>query len=707
MKHNVLFEIGCEEIPARFVSGFLADLKVKTEEKLKRERLGFSNIITLGTSRRLVLFVENLDAKQIDLAEEIKGPPADISFDTSGKPKPAAIGFAKTQGVKPEELIVKPSGPKDYLFAKVLHKGQLTEKLLVTLLPEIISALYQPLAMRWGEIDYKFIRPIHWLLALYGDKIIKFELAGVKSGNFTEGHRYFKGKEARFELKEADLTAYKNKLKERGVIVDQAERKELIRRETEILASKQRAIALIEDDLLDEVTYLVELPKGYVGTIDKTFLTIPPEVLITSMKKNQKYFPLLDQGGKLIAKFIVITNGCETESVIEGNQKVLSARLTDAKFFFAEDQKIPLAKRRVDLEKVGYFEKLGTIAKKMERVAKLAEVIGKRLKLDEAELTIVRRIAELAKADLTTKMVYEFPELQGVMGKEYALLSGEDPRVALGIYEHYLPRFADDDLPRSKEGMVVALADRLDSLVGCFSVGSIPTGSVDPYGLRRAVNGIIRIILDKKLDLFLAELIEQSYKLYEPVFMTYLFEKGETGYQDFSRIKRQLLEFIAGRLKPILLEEGIRYDVVEAVLAEPNDILDCFGKAAVINRLVAAESLIGIVRSADRVARLSKEVTAQEINDSLLIDEAEKKLAELYTKVNWEVREAINREDWDKALVALARLTLPIEDFFTQVLVMHDDPKLKANRLALLKALANLYNAVADFRQIVIEGEKK
>lgn len=697
---NALLEIGCEEIPARFMPGFLADLKEKAAEKLKRERISFSLVQTLGTYRRLTLFIVNLAPKQEDLAEEIKGPPADRAFDEAGNPTQAAIGFAKSQKTSLNNLIVKKHGSNDYVFAKIVRKGKATEKVLAELFPEIISSIYQPLAMRWGNLEFKFIRPIHWIVALCGNKAVKFKLAGIASSNKTKGHRYLKLKAKNLKIKTAELLSYKKLLLKLGIIVDQDERKELIRKKVEEAAKKAKVKALIDEELLDEVTFLVENPIAYVGKFNSAFLAIPQDVLITSMRKNQKYFPLLDKSGNLVAKFVVIADGCKNPGIVAGNQKVLSARLADAKFFFEEDQKLPLKVRVADLERVAFFEKLGTMTHKVERIAKLAEWIGKRLGLGDSK--IIRRIAELCKADLTTKMVYEFPELQGVIGREYALLSGEDPKVAQGIFEHYLPRYADDELPQSLEGMVVALADRIDSLVGCFSIGSIPTGSVDPYGLRRAVHGIIRIVAEKKLDLLLDEVIEHSYKLYEPVFLGYLFEKGETGYQDFAKIKKQLLSFISARLKPLLLEKGIRYDIVDAVLADFNDVLDTYEKAVVLNGLTSQKWFPGIVASADRVFRIVKNAPQREVVEADLVDKEEKELFELYMKVNWAVGEAVNAENWQKAAVELAKLTDPIERFFDKVLVMHKDEKLKQNRLALLKSLEKLYLRVADFKKIVI-----
>ncbi|MFA5840017.1 MAG: glycine--tRNA ligase subunit beta [Candidatus Margulisiibacteriota bacterium] len=689
---NALLEIGCEEIPARFMPAFLEDLKKKTEEKLAREKLIYEKVQTLGTYRRLTLYIEGLSAKQPDISEENRGPAAEIAFDALGVPRPAAIGFAKGQGVAVTALVVKPVNGKNYVFAQISRKGQSTEKVLATLFPEIISSLYLPLAMRWGDLDFKFIRPIHWIVALCGSKVVKFELAGIKSSNKSR---------ALIVLK-ADLSTYKSVLKKAGVIVDQSERLELVKKEVQACAKKAESDALLDESLLTEVNFLVENPKAYVGSFNPDFLNIPQEVLITSMKKNQKYFPLLDKVGKLKAKFVVVTDGCKNPGVVDGNQKVLSARLSDAKFFFDEDLKSPLKMRMPNLEKVAYFEKLGSIANKVERMVKLSEWIGKRLALSSGEQIIVRRIAELCKADLTTKMVYEFPELQGTMGKEYALRSNEDPKVANGIFEHYLPRFAEDVLPSSMAGTVVALADRIDTLVGSFSIGAIPSGSVDPYGLRRAVIGIVRIVVEKKLDLLLDEVIEHSHKLYEPVFLAFLFSKGETGYKDYSKIEKQIIEFIAGRVKAILLDQGIRYDVVDAVIDNCNDIRDIMVKADVINKIVSQSWLSGIVASADRVSRIAKDAPRDEVLEADLIEKEEKDLHAIYLKTNWEVSEAINKEKWAEAIQAISALTQPIEVFFDKIMVMHKDEILKHNRLALLKAIEKLYLRIADFKKIVV-----
>lgn len=690
---NILLELGCEEIPARFMTGFLDDLKAKTEERLKKERLTAAKVETLGTNRRLVLYIENIPQQQQEVVEEIKGPPADLAFDPAGNPNQAALGFARSQGVVASQLFKRAVGPKEYVFAKVVRRGQPTEKLMQTVLPEIVAALCQPLAMRWGGLDVKFIRPIHSILALAGKKVIHFEIAGIKAANKTFSHRYKKATTAQLLINSAELSDYKKALLKLGVVVDQNERQVMIREQVKALAQKAGASAVIKDDLLSEVNFLVENPIAYIGKFNPDFLAVPQEVLITSMQKNQKYFPLIDRAGKLQAKFIVVTNGCPTAKVVEGNEKVLTARLSDARFFFEEDKKSTLNQKSPELAKVSFFEKLGNLQQKSERLARLAEWIGKRWGLDEAGLKTCRRIAELCKVDLTTKMVFEFPELQGVMGREYALASGENPKVAEGIFEHYLPRSIEDKTPLTIEGSVVAVADRLDTVVGAFLTGFVPSGSEDPYGIRRAVIGIIRIIMAGKFDLLLDEAIEQACKNYEA-----LLPAAKEGGQ----AKKNILDFVAGRLKPLLLEKGIRYDIVDAVLYNFNDILDVVEKSAALNSIVAEDWLKGVVASADRLSKIAGKAPREQVLEHDLVEPEEKALHELYLKTNWAVAQEIKNEEWLAATGELAKLTVPIEHFFDKILVMHQDERLKLNRLALLKSFEKLYLSVADFRKLVL-----
>lgn len=684
-ENNLLLEVGCEEMPARFMPALLADLKKKSEEKLSAARLSYLRVETLGTHKRLVLYIEGLAQQQPDEVLEVKGPPAEAG-------EGAAQGFAKKYGVNAKELKVRTEGNRNYLVATVKKKGLAAEKVLITLLPEIICSLYLPLSMRWGDLDFKFIRPIHWILALYGKKIIKFQLAGIQSSNRTCGHRFRVGTalvavRSRGQGQALSLHSYKEFLRKKGVIVDQNERRALIKAKVK----KAAAGALIDEGLLEEVNYLVEYPEALVGSFDSDFLSLPKDVLITSMKKNQKYFPVLDQSGELTSRFVLVADGVKQKNLKDGNQKVISARLSDARFFFEEDRKRPLASRISDLKRVEFFEKLGNLYEKTERLVKLAEFIARTLKVAPEQTAQIKRIAELSKADLTTQMVFEFPELQGVMGREYARIEGEDRVVVEGIFEHYLPRFAEDKLPQSVPGYIVALADKIDTLVGCFAIGSIPTGSVDPYGLRRQALGVIKIILDKKIDLALNEIIEQAFRLYRPLLKE---------LTDYEKTLRHLREFLGGRLKVILLEENLPFDTVDAALHKFTDVLEAQKIARVLSLFRGQDWFKGVCATQDRLKRITKGVTREHVIEADLTDAEEKQLHAEYLKVNWDVEEKVNAGAYEEAVKQLARLTDPVEKFFEKVLVMHENERLKLNRLALLRSIEKTFEQVADFTRI-------
>lgn len=683
---DLFFELGCEEIPARFLPELIADLQKKAQEKLTANGLRHGNVETFGTPRRLVLFVENIPAKQPDITEELKGPPAEIAFDKDGQPTQAAIGFAKKNNLDVNSLTTKTENNRKFVSATIVRKGVNTEKLLSTLLPEIISSLYLPISMKWGAEEFKFIRPIHWILALYGKKIIKFQLAGIKSSNTTYGHRFLTNIE--YRISNADINIYKKLLLKKGVIADQDQRKEAVRK----AVKKAAPSVLIDEELLSEVTNLVEMPYAIVCSFNPEFLALPKEVLITSMKKNQKYFPILDPKGKLTENFVVVTNGCKDKTVRNGNQKVISARLSDAKFFFDEDRAMPLRARVGDLKRVQFFEGLGDMEKKTIRLIKLSEFIAKQLKVDPKHHENIERVAGLCKADLLTKMVFEFPELQGVMGREYALISGEERAVADGIFEHYLPKHAEDALPKTIPGVIVSLADKIDTLVGCFGIGKIPTGSADPYGLRRAVTGVIRIIIENKLELPLDEIISFAMKEYLDILKDVPFEK----------VYKQLLEFIGGRLKGIMLDEGLAYDVIDASFANLSDIFFTYEIAHALQEYRKNGWFLGIVQTHDRISRISDKATRDEVIEQDLIEEIEKELFHLYLKINWDVEENINKGNYKLALESLAKLTEPVEQFFVKILVMHQDERIKTNRLALLKTLNSLFLKASDFRKIVV-----
>ncbi len=687
---NALLEVGCEEIPARFVNGLLSELKHKAQEKLADSRISYSKITTLGTPRRLALFIEDLSRKQPDLTEELQGPPSEIAYDRDNKPTPAATGFAKKCGLEVSKLKIKNSGGRNYVFATLKRKGQPTEKLLKTLFPAILSSIYLPLAMRWGDCEFKFIRPIHWLVALAGNKVVPFELAGIKSSNLSRGHRY--AKKPNCWITRADLELYKSTLRRLSVVVDQNERKAEIKEAVAYAAKQAGGQALIEEDLLNEVTYLVEKPKAYMGNFKEEFLTLPKEVLITSMKKNQKYFPILDRSGKLAPRFVLVTNDCGNKKVVDGNLKVITARLSDAMFFFNEDRKLPLKLRRPDLKRVEYFEKLGNLFDKTERLKNLAVYLARHLKIDEQNYKTIETAAELSKADLVTHMVFEFPELQGIMGREYAIASGEKEEVGRAIFEHYLPRSQDDALPQSISGMVLSLADKIDTLAGCFTIGKIPSGSEDPYGLRRAAYGIVKIVLDKKLDLMLDEAFEHALRLH-----------NREGIMP-AKVIKQLLDFIGGRVKIVLLDDKISPDIMEAVLSEFNDILEARDLAAALSKNRSADWFSGIAATHSRISRIAKGAKRDQVIEADLTEAEEIELNKTYLSVSWEASEKINKGDYDGALTELSRLTQPVEAFFKKVMVLCEDERLRTNRLALLRSIERTFLKVADFTKLQMQS---
>jgi glycyl-tRNA synthetase beta chain len=702
---NALLEVGVEEIPARFMLSFLDDLKAKAEKELGASRLSFKSVKTCGTARRLVLYIEGLVPYQDNIVEERKGPLKEKAFGADGKPTQACVGFAKSIGVDTKDLKVVTVGGKEYISGVLRVDGQPTERVLPDVLTKILSSLYLPISMRWGEGNCKFIRPVHWIASIYGAKIIGFDFAGVRSSGVTFGHRFLSGPKPLKVPTPVDLRTFRGLLLKNGVVVDQDERRGLIRSQVGTLVKNEKGAPLLEEALVNEVAFLTENPVATIGTFDPAFLKLPKDILITSMKKNQKYFPILDASKKLRSSFVIVTDCPDkavADSTIKGNEKVLRARLSDAEFFFDEDVKSSLDSRAEELKNVSFHEKLGNMHDKTIRIVELSKFIAKELKIDGSKVGVISRIASLCKTDLITKMVFEFPELQGVMGREYAYYFKEDEVVADGIFEHYLPRYSGDELPDSVGGSIVGLADRIDSIVGYFSVGLVPTGSEDPYALRRLAQGVVEIILKQKFDLILDNVVEHSYKRYEPVFINNLFNKGETGYKDYEKIKKAVLEFLAQRLKGILIAAGIRYDVCDAVLSGFSDVLYSFDNARAIMKNLDSDLVKGVVMTADRVQRLARSATREQVIEADLADPEEKALYDLYMKVNWEAGSAIDSGENEKALAELGKMTASVETFFDKVLVMDKDERTRTNRLALLKSLDIMFRTFADFPKIVL-----
>ncbi|HUW65497.1 MAG TPA: glycine--tRNA ligase subunit beta [Spirochaetia bacterium] len=692
-----LLEIGTEEMPARFISAAMASLSELAQARLAEERLICGPVRTAATPRRLALLVEDLPDRQPPLVREVKGPAAKAAFDEDGRPTRAGAGFAKSQGVRIEDLVVRPgthpkggsgSGTVDYVFAIQEKAGRPLTDVLRDVAPALITSLSFPKPMRWGSLEFPFIRPIRWLVALLDDAVVDFELAGCRAGRRTYGHRVL-GRAV--EL--AHAAQYFERLREIYVIADVEERRETILRQIHALAGAAGGSVREDPDLLEEVNNLVEYPTALAGRIEEEYLSLPRAVLITSMREHQRYFPVEMPGGSLAPLFITVRNGSadHLDTVRTGNERVLRARLADAAFFYREDLRQPLESRVEDLRKIVYLEGLGTLYDRTRRIGELAGKIAGAMSLTGQDLKHLERAATLAKADLTTAMVYEFTELQGTMGREYATAGGEHPAVAQAIYEHYLPRFAGDELPASPAGCALALADKLDHVAAIFSQNLLPSGSQDPYALRRQALGVCHIVLAGDFHLSLSRLVAWtfeglagfSFKLEEQVAQT------------------EVLEFFRSRVRGLFLERGLSYDTVEAVLSYGcDDIADVWARAAALQDFRAGQEFTSLMAAYARPHHLSKDAPAGRVNPSLFRDPAEEDLYRRCLASRMEVERYMAGADYGRALGAIAGLAGPVDNFFNAVMVMVDDPELKQNRLALLQEVAALTASVADLSRL-------
>lgn len=689
-KENLILEVGLEEVPAHFMPPALSQLKELTEAKLAEERLTFDSVKTYGTPRRIVLIVEGMSDKQGDLAKEVRGPAKKAAYDESGKPSKALQGFMRSQGVTEEALEVRQAGNAEYIFAKVEEKGAETKAILPDLLPGLLTAINWPKNMRWADCELRFVRPIKWILALYAGQTVPFELAGVKSGNTTLGHRFL----SQGELTVKDIADYKSKLAENYVVVDQNEREKMIVEDIKRVAKEQNGEVIIDEELLTEVVYLVEYPTALYGSFSEEYLVLPPEVLITSMKEHQRYFPVVKADGKLLNGFITVRNGTDAylDLVREGNERVLRARLADAIFFYEEDQKVKLEAEVPKLKSLLFQEGMGSVYDKTERLVKLVEKLGQEIGRSEDELTAAKRAAYLAKADLVTNMVKEFTELQGVMGQEYSRLSGETAEVAKGIFEHYLPRFAGDELPETIVGRLVGLADKIDTLAACFALKLIPTGSQDPYALRRQANGIVYILLNSGLRLTLTDLIDAALSFIPEDNMK--LTKAET--------RKELLEFFRQRLKNFFMDKGIKYDIVDAVMeVRLENVSDLWLRAQKVQEFLEDSLAESLLAAFTRVDNLAKKAKAGGAGRDLLQDICEQQLFDAFIVIRQEVGRSINNSDYLQAMTWLSKLRIRIDAFLEESMVMVDDLQVRNNRLALLKDIHQEFLRIADFAKIV------
>ncbi|GIP61614.1 glycine--tRNA ligase beta subunit [Virgibacillus pantothenticus] len=687
MATDALFEIGLEELPARFIDDAEKQLHDKTAAWLETLRISFTNLTTYSTPRRLAVLIEGLAEQQMSMEEEVKGPAEKIAKDETGNWTKAAVGFTKGQGKTTDDIYTKPFNGTTYIFVKKHIEGKNT----IDLLPgfkDIITSINFGKNMRWGTQTMRYARPIRWLVGLFGSAVVPFEIANVASSNTTFGHRFLGTQITINEPKN-----YEEQLHQQFVIVDAKKREAAILQGIRELEQEQSVHIPIDKELLNEVRNLVEFPQAFLGSYKREFLSIPEEVLIISMKEHQRYFPVRAQaGGELLPYFVGIRNGDDTslDTVIKGNEKVLHARLSDAAFFYDEDRKRSMKEFLTKLKRVVFQEDLGTIHEKVERVIILTRLISQHIELPTADTNRAVRAAEISKFDLTTSMVNEFTELQGVMGEKYAAFYGEDAIVAQAIREHYLPKSANGALPETAVGTVVSIADKLDTIIGCISVGLVPTGSHDPYGLRRQAIGILRMVHANKWDISVEKLIELALQVYAT-------SKVQLENQD--QAATIIEDFFLHRAAYILKETGIEQDIIHAVLHQAiGNFTYSLAKAEILSSKRNDETFKLSQEAFVRVLNLAQKADSTVIDPALLKTVSEKALYEKYYSVNQAYHQS--SRDAKEDLQLLEQLTEPIHQFFDQNMVMVDEDDIRKNRLALLHQIGQLIYSYADVTKI-------
>lgn len=686
MNNEFLLEIGTEEIPAGYIKPALSFIKERMAKELKERSLSFDKITTTATPRRLTLCVSGLDARQPDRQEKITGPPKKAAFDKDNKPTKAALGFAKTRGVSIDDIQIVSTKKGEYLMVVQEHKGEDTTVLLSGLLPDFILSIPFPKSMHWGNFRTTFARPLQWLLALFNEQVVDFTINDLSAANTTRGHRFMSTK----TVAVTDFANYLDVLRGEHVIADIKERRQIVDTEVTTAAGKSGNKVVPDNDLLDTITNLVEFPVGVAGSFDTKFLTLPREVLITSMRVHQKYFTVADSSGNLLPYFVAVNNTkiADETMAASGHERVLRARLEDALFFYNEDQQHKLADRLDDLSGVIFQAQLGTMLEKTERLEKLTAFLSKKLAPELQEQSTLA--ARLAKTDLVTGMVGEFPSLQGVMGKYYAQQEGKTEKVATAIQEHYLPLRADSAIPVTICGALVSMADRLDTIAGCFGIGKVPTGTTDPYGLRRHSLALLHIISGHSFSISLRDCIDAALELY-----------GNKLTKDKTETAQAILEFIKARYANDLVAGGTAAEAVEAALATSfDDINDCRKRIDALLAISSQEAFTVLAGSFKRVINIIKNHQNTQVDTELLQEEAEKNLHGIYLEVNANVIPLIAEKKYAGALQKILEMKEPVDGFFDTVMVMSDDEKVKENRLSLLTAIAQLFLQIGDFSKM-------
>ncbi len=686
MSKELFLEIGTEELPAGFQPQATADMERLLRKELEKARIEFGAIKTFSTPRRLAIAVSDLAEQQPDLKTQAMGPAKAVAFDADGNPTKAGAGFARGQGVEVSELKIVKTEKGEYVSVDKEEIGRPTAELLPEILPRLIDNIPFRKSMRWMDLEVRFARPIHWFTALYGGEVVPFSYATIESGNLSRGHRFMMPE----EFAVSDAADYEAKCEQHYVLADPAKRKALIEEGILKIAATVGGTLNADAALLEEVTCLVEDPTPLVGTFEQEYLQLPNELLITSMKEHQRYFTVQNDAGELMPHFVTVSNTrvIDPEVVVKGNERVLRARLSDAMFFWNEDQKVKLETRLDALKNVVYQAKLGTSYEKVMRFRELAT--GLAAKLDPEVKLQTDRAALLCKCDLETGMVYEFPELQGVMGREYARIEGEDDRVAVAIFEHYLPVEAGGQLPSDNIGAFVSIADKIDTICGCFGVGLIPTGSADPYALRRSAIGILNVILERGYNLSLPELIDNSLNL--------LREKLTRPYDE---VRSEVLEFIRLRFFNMLTSQDMPHDLVDAVLSasfvDPNDAM---ARVKALDELKAKGEFEPLAAAFKRLTNIIKDGVDQPVDKELFEGPYEDSLYTAFQQVGGKVKEFTAKGDYVAALQTITPLRDYVDAFFDGVMVMAEDEKVRNNRLALLTAIAGLFKGIADFTKI-------
>jgi glycyl-tRNA synthetase beta chain len=690
MQNELLLEIGTEEIPAGFIKPALANIKKHMADKLTGFGLEYSDIHTAATPRRLAISVSNLASRQPDRQEEFLGPSKKAAYDADNMPTKAAEGFVRSKGASVDELTVVDTPKGEYVMLVKEIKGEANDKLLPEILTNIVEDLSFPKSMRWGNGGIAFARPIHWLLALYGGNVVNFSVGEIDSGSLTRGHRFM----APETMEVKNFEQYLNVLRENHVLVDLDVRQQAVIDEVKQAAADGSKIAgatiLADEELIDTVTNLVEYPHGVCGVFEDRFLALPDDVLITSMREHQKYFCVADPEGNLLPNFVAVNNTAveDVAFAAEGHQRVLRARLEDALFFFNDDRSRKLEDRVSDLLGLIFQTKLGTMLEKTERIAKLTGSLAQQLAPASEKQAV--RAALLAKADLLTAMVGEFPSLQGTMGRDYARLDKEEPAVCTAIFEHYLPVRAGGELPKEVPGALVGMADRLDTIAGCFGIGQVPTGTTDPFGLRRLALGFLHIIEAHGFGLSLPDAIEEALHLYGDK----LTEKHEV-------TKNNIHGFIKGRFVNDLTAKGIPGDAVEAVTSVSFvDVVDCRARIEALAAIREQPAFTVLAAAFKRVMNIVKDNHETDVDEGLLKESAERVLFETFKEVSDETEPFLVNKEYGKAMEIILRMKEPVDGFFDEVMVMTEDLQLQRNRLNMLTAIAELFLKVGDFSKM-------